>query len=147
MYGVRGVLEDMPLDHPQRAEFQAMLRAGLEGLLRHQRSDGLWHNVVTAKEGESREDCCGAWMYMAIFGRAWWKGWLRDERIPPMLEKAWQGLKTKTWRGLPISQCCGTGYRTSHDAYFLRAHTKFMGMPLMHALVELWRVRGSENAG
>jgi len=146
MYGVRGVLEDMPADHPAREKFQAMLRAGLEGLVRHQRPDGLWHNVVTATEAASRTDCCGAWMYMAIFGRAWWKGWLRDGRIPPMLEQAWQGLKTKTWRGLPISQCCGTGYNTSHADYFRRAHTKFLGLPLMHALIELWRVRAAQKS-
>jgi rhamnogalacturonyl hydrolase YesR len=142
LYGVRGVLEDMPADHPARGEFLAMLQAGLEGLARHQRADGLWGNVVTASEAESRSDCCGAWMYTAVFGRAWWKGWLRDERIPGMLEKAWQGLKGKTWRGLPISQCCGTGYSTPHAAYYQRAHTKFHGLPLMHALVELWRAQG-----
>jgi rhamnogalacturonyl hydrolase YesR len=141
LYGVRGVLEDLPPDHPARTEFQSMLAAGLEGLLRHQGPYGLWHNVVTATEGLSRQDSCGAWMYIAVYARAYWKGWLRDERIPPMCERAWTGLKTKLWRGLLLAQCCGTGCLASRALYLERAHTRFPGAPALHAWIELQRMR------
>lgn len=143
MYGIRGILEDLPADHPARPEFCGMLAAGLEGILRHQGPYGLWHNVVSAGEGVSRQDSCGAWMYIAVYARAYWKGWLRDERIPPMCERAWLGLKTKLWRGLLLAQCCGTGNLPSRAQYLTRAHTKFMGMPAMQAWIELQRVRRS----
>jgi hypothetical protein len=143
LYGVRGVLEDLPDTHPARPDFIAMLAAGLEGLLRTQGPHGLWHNVLTATEAASRQDSCGAWMYIAVYARAYWKGWLRDERIPPMCERAWLGLKTKLWRGLLLAQCCGTGCMPARKDYLLRAHTKFPGLPAMHAWVELQRMRAA----
>lgn len=144
LYGIRGILEDLPPGHPARPEFCAMLAAGLEGIHRNQGPYGLWHNVVSATETASRQDSCGAWMYIAVYARAYWKGWLRDDRIPPMCERAWLGLKTKLWRGLILAQCCGTGCLPERAQYLTRAHTKFPGLPAMHAWIELQRLRAAQ---
>lgn len=102
---------------------------------------GLWYNVLDAAEPETRLDTCGAWMFIAVYARAYWKGWLRDPRIPPMCERAWQGLKSRLWRGLLVGQACGTGQLPGRELYFGRAHTKFMFTPALHALIELRRLR------
>jgi rhamnogalacturonyl hydrolase YesR len=140
LYGLRGLLEDLPAGHPARAELSAALAAGLEGLLRCQGPHGLWHNVLDATDGSSREETSGAWMIVNTYARAWWRGWLRDERIPPMVERAWQGLKTRLWRGLPLAHCTGTSYMFDRQAYLARPQTRFLGHPLLLALIERRRM-------
>jgi len=143
LYGLRGLLEDLPPAHPARPELTAALRAGLEGLLRWQGPHGLWHNVLDATEATSRQDSCTAWMFTSVYARAFWKGWLRDPRIPAMGERAWQGLKTKLWRGLPIAHCSGTPYMVSRQAYLGWPHGKFLGTAPLLAILELQRMRQS----
>lgn len=145
LYGLRGLLEDLPDGHPARPELVNALAAGLEGLLRHQGPYGLWHNVLDSTEETSRQDTSGAWMIVSVYARAYWKGWLRDERIPVMCQRAWDGLKTKVWRGLPVAHCDGTPYMLSRQAYLERPHTKFMGHALLLAAVEMRRMRESRG--
>lgn len=141
LYGLRGMLEDMPEAHPERPKLISALADTLEGFLRHQRSSGLWTSLITARDGEGRDECSGTWMAVLVFARAYWKGWLRDERIPAMCEKAWQGLKTKLWRGLPVAMCFGTPRFPAPEYYNSSTFGGFMGMPLLLATIEIERMR------
>ena len=141
LYGIRGLLEDLPARHPARAQLVRMLAEELEGLLRFQGPSGLWHNVLDATEETSRQDTAGAWMFINVYARAYWKGWLRDPRIPAMCDRAWQGLKTKVWRGLPIAHCSGTSYMLSRQGYLERPHCKFLGHGMLLAAIEIRRMR------
>jgi hypothetical protein len=58
-----------------------------------------------------------------------------------MLQRAWQGLKTKIWRGMPVGHCGGTSYMQSRQAYVARHHTRFLESALLLARIELERVR------
>lgn len=140
LYGIRGLLEELPEGHAGRDELTGMLAQGLDGFARHQGPHGLWHNVMDETEALSRQDSSGTWMVVNVYARAFWKGWLRDERIPAMCEKAWQGLKTKLWRGLPIGHCGGTG-PMSRAEYRLRPHCKFLGTAPFLARIEIERMR------
>lgn len=141
LYAVRGLLEDLPAEHPARVELVRALRDGLDGFVRFQGPQGLWHNVLNAPEGDSRQDSCTAWMFTNVYARAYWKGWLRDGRIPEMCEKAWQGLKTKLWRGLPVAHCDGTPYMASRQCYLSWPHTKFLAGGALLARIEIERMR------
>lgn len=141
LYGIRGLLEDLPDGHPSRPELVQALRDGLEGLVRWQGPNGLWHNVLDTTGADSREESCTSWMFTATYARAYWKGWLRDPRIPPMCEKAWQGLKTRLWRGLPVGHCAGTPYMASRQCYLSWPHSKFMAGGALLAWIEIERLR------
>ena len=143
LYGIRGLLEDLPEDHVSREELVDALRDGLEGWLRWQDPYGLWHNVVDEDLAHSRQDICITWMVINTYARAYWKGWLRDERVPAMLERAWAGLKLKIWRGLPIAHCDGTGYVTSRQTYLARPHMRFLSTAALLAFIEMRRMRSA----
>jgi|GEM_PF-4751420 len=140
IYGVRGLLEDLPENHPGRAGLIDMLRRGLEGLLRYQTPSGLWYNVIPAAPGECRLDTSSAWMFINTYARAYWKGWLRDERIPEMCHKAWRGIKSRTWRGMPVSHCMGISHMRSPIGYYARYHGRFLPTALILPWVEIQRM-------
>ena len=143
LYGLRALLEDLPADHAARPELVRALREGLTGFLNFQDQYGLWHNVIDDKSSNSRQDSCITWMALVVFARAYWRGWLRDERIPEMVERAWRGLKTKTWRGLPVAHCHGTSYMTSRQGYLARPHMRFLAAPLLLAMIERRRMQAA----
>ena len=143
LYGLRGLLEDLPDAHPDRPALVRMLADELEGLLRQQGRSGLWRNVLDAGPADSREETSCTWMFINVYARAYWKGWLRDPRIPEMCERAWKGLKTRLWRGLPVGHCEGTPYMFGRQGYLSRPQGKFMGTATLLALLELRRMRAS----
>jgi len=143
LYGVRGLLEDLPGDHPARPALVQTLADGLEGLCRWQGPQGLWHNVLDTTGADSRQDSCTAWMFTSVYARAYGKGWLRDPRIPDLCERAWQGLKTKLWRGLPVAHPDGTPYMASRQSYLSWPHTKFLFGGALLARIELERMRAA----
>jgi rhamnogalacturonyl hydrolase YesR len=131
----------MPENHPERQKLIDSLAATLEGFLRHQCPSGLWKSLITAGDGEGREESSGTWMALVVFARAYWKGWIRDERIPEMCESAWRGLKTRIWRGLPVGMCLGTPRFPSPECYNTSLFGGFMGMPLLLAKIEMERMK------
>lgn len=143
LYGVRGLLEDLPDAHPARPALVDMLKRELEGLLRHQTPQGLWYNVIDAAPGESRLDTSSAWMIVNTYARAYWKGWLRDDRIVDLCRRAWRGLKAKTWRGLPTSHCMGTSPMLDRVGYLSRPHSRFFATGLLLPWVEMQRMNAS----
>jgi rhamnogalacturonyl hydrolase YesR len=68
LYGIRGLLEDLPASHPARPALCRMLAEELEGLLNFQDEQGLWRNVIDAPPAYSRQDSCITWI---INDRVW----------------------------------------------------------------------------
>jgi len=149
LYAVRGLLDDLPESHDARPQLAQMLASGLEGLLAVQNEDGLWHNVLDAREGESRPCSSATSRFIHVYARAYAKGWLRDERIPPMVERAWSGLKTKIWDSRLLAYCVGTSYSLSRQVYLSRPHDTFRvsRSSLLLAWIELQRMRATAGAG
>lgn len=136
LWGVRSMLNVMPADHPRRPDLYALLQKNLDGLLRVQGEDGLWLNVLDAATVDSRPCSSASSQFVRIYARAWARGWLRDERIPPMVERAWQGLKTKVWDGRFFAWCVGTAHGISRQTYLARPHDSFR--PARSALLGAW---------
>ncbi len=117
--GLDAFLDEMPPQHPARAELAQMMRQELDGLLRVQQPDGMWLNVLDG--GENSRPCSSATSRLAeLYGRAYWKGWLRDERIPDMIERAWSALRTKVWEYRGIGNCVGTSHGLDRQTYLAR---------------------------
>lgn len=149
LWGVRCVLDQMPETHPQRRDLVDMLRLNLDGLLHVQNTDGLWLNVLDATPEESRTCSSATSQFIRVYARAYWKGWLRDDRIPPMLERAWQALKTKIWDSCYLGYCVGTSHGLSRQCYLARPHDSFRASrsSILHAWIELQRMRTALNKG
>ncbi|MCC7519836.1 MAG: glycoside hydrolase family 88 protein [Verrucomicrobiae bacterium] len=136
LWGIRSMLNLMPENHPQRTGLCALLRDCLEGLLRVQGEDGLWLNVLDASPADSRPCGSASCQFIRIYARAWARGWLRDERIPPMVERAWQGMKTKIWDGRFLGWCVGTSHALIRQQYLARPHDS--GRIVRSALLGIW---------
>jgi rhamnogalacturonyl hydrolase YesR len=143
LYAVRGLLDDLPETHEARPQLIEILSAGLEGLLSAQDEHGLWHNVLDAREGESRPCSSATSRFIHVYARAYWKDWLRDERIPIMLERAWNGLKTKVWESQLLAYCVGTSYALDRQVYLSRPHDsiRVSRSSLLLAWMEMQRMR------
>jgi rhamnogalacturonyl hydrolase YesR len=137
----------MPADHPRRGDLIEMLRLNLEGLLRVQDRHGLWHNVLDASPADSRSCSSATSQFIRIYAGAYHKGWLKDARIPPMIEKAWLGLKTKIWDYRYLGYCVGTSYALSRQCYLSRPHDSFRPCRsgILHAWIEIQRMRAARN--
>src|SRR5690606_2691656 len=103
----------------------AILQTILDGLLPRQDGSGLWSNVIDAAREESRPCSSATSRIMHVYARAWHQGWLRDPRIPEMVEKAWHGLLTKIWETELVAYCVGTSYGLSRQVYLARPHHTF----------------------
>lgn len=143
LYALRGMLDDLPAAHPNRTDLSRMLALELEGLLRWQNPQGLWHNVLDAAEGESRPCSSATSRYIHVYARAYSQGWLRDPRIPEMVRKAWAGLKTKIWERALIAYCVGTSHGLSRQVYLSRPHDTFRcsRSSLLLAWIEMQRMQ------
>jgi rhamnogalacturonyl hydrolase YesR len=139
LYALRGLLEGLPADHPRRPEAIAALAAGFEGIHARQQPDGLWLNVLDAAPDASRPCASATGRFLEVYGQAYLAGWLRDPRIPPMVERAWLGLKTKIWRHGLVANCVGTAYGLSRQVYLARPHHTFR--PSRSALLVAWITR------
>jgi hypothetical protein len=146
LWGIRAVLDQMPADHPRRKDLIEMLRLNLEGLLRVQDRFGLWHNVLDASPEDSRPCSSATSQIIRVYARAYHKGWLQDPRIPPMIEKAWLGFKTKIWDYRVLSWCVGTSYSLSRQCYLSRPHDSFRPCrsAILHAWIEIQRMRSAK---
>jgi hypothetical protein len=136
IWGVRSILNLMPENHPKRRELCELLRMNLEGLLRVQGADGLWLNVLDASPADSRPCSSASSQFVRIYARAYARGWLRDARIPPMVERAWKGLQTKIWEGRFLGWCVGTSHGLNRQVYLARPHDSFR--PTRSAILSAW---------
>ena len=99
LYGIRGLLEDLPDEHPDRVQLVGMLRQALPGFIRWQGPHGLWHNVLDTTGADSREDSSCTWMIINTYARAYWKGWLRDEAYSGNVRKRMEGPEKQNMAG------------------------------------------------
>ncbi len=147
LWGLRAILDQMPLTHPRRPDLINMLRLNLDGLLRVQDRHGLWHNVLDASPEDSRTCSSATSQFIRVYAGAYHKGWLKDTRIPPMIEKAWLGLKTKIWDYRYLGYCVGTSYALSRQCYLSRPHDSFRPCRsgILHAWIEIQRMRAAQT--
>ncbi|MCH9725425.1 MAG: glycoside hydrolase family 88 protein [Planctomycetes bacterium] len=117
--GLALVLTDLPLNSPLRKTFIDGHRTHLEALSRHQDPTGMWHQVIDHRESY-REMTCTCMITFSML-RGVRKGWLDEKQYAPIIERAWNAIKTRiAFDGTLVDVCTGTGKQTSVRGYFDR---------------------------
>ena len=108
LYGLVGLLEHLPAEHPDRKTLRSWLDQTAEGLRRAQDPEsGMWRNVMG--EPGTRLETSGTAKCIRHFSRAWRLGLCRSDLLPDMLARAWRGLKARTFAHRSCTRCYGTG--------------------------------------
>ncbi|QDT40105.1 Unsaturated rhamnogalacturonyl hydrolase YteR [Gimesia alba] len=117
--GLALVLSELPLNSPLRQQFIDGHRKHLEALARHQDPTGMWHQVID--HPESYREMTSTCMITFAMIRGIREGWLDAAQYTPIIERAWNGIKTRVaFDGTLVDVCTGTGKQTSVRGYFDR---------------------------
>ena len=123
------VLKYLPEDSPYRARILEGYRMMMETLLKYQRADGKWSQLVDKPEDSrnwAESSCTAMFAYAFITGVK--RGWLCPKKYGPAARKAWIALcdSLDEYANVPTT-CCGTGKRDDLQYYFDR--TRVHGDP------------------
>lgn len=117
--GLALVLSELPLNSPLRQQFIEGHRQHLEALARHQDPTGMWHQVID--HPESYREMTSTCMITFAMIRGIREGWLDEKQYTPIIERAWNGIKTRVaFDGTLVDVCTGTGKQKSLRGYFDR---------------------------
>tara|TARA_R110002111_G_scaffold262851_2_gene341813 strand:+ start:6598 stop:8862 length:2265 start_codon:yes stop_codon:yes gene_type:complete len=117
--GLALVLSELPLDSPLRQQFIEGHRQHLEALSQHQDPTGMWHQVID--HPESYREMTSTCMITFALIRGIREGWLDETQYTPIIERAWDAIKTRVAHdGTLVDVCTGTGKQTSVRGYFDR---------------------------
>ena len=120
--GMALVLDRLPEDSEYRARIMSGYRLMMETLLRFQRADGLWNQLVDRPDDPRNwgETSCSA-MFAYAFVTGVKRGWLPKETYGPAFRKAWLALCDHLDEFANISDVCvGTGKKDDLQYYFDR---------------------------
>ena len=113
------ILSDLPDDHPRRGELLKLYEKHMHALARHQDDTGAWHQVIDREESY-RELSCTCMITFAM-ARGVQRGWLDRDKFTPIIEQAWQAIRTRVAAdGALVDVCTGTGKQKNLRAYFDR---------------------------
>ena len=120
--GMALLLDLLPEDSPHRARIMAGYRQMMETLLKYQRDDGLWCQIVDMPDdnrnwGESSSTAMFAYAFMTGVRR----GWLDGAKYGPAARRAYLALcgRMDKW-GNVAGTCIGTSKRNNLEYYFKR---------------------------
>lgn len=117
--GLALVLTDLPRNSPLRKSFIDGHRRHLEALSRHQDPTGMWHQIIDHRESYRELTCTCMITFSMIRGVR--EGWLDEKQYTPIIERAWNAIKTRiAFDGTLVDVCTGTGKQTSIRGYFDR---------------------------
>jgi unsaturated rhamnogalacturonyl hydrolase len=88
--GMAELLRSLPKKHPQRARILAGYQEMMASLLRLQRDDGLWRQLIDRSESWPETSSTGMFTFAMITGVK--NGWLEQKTYGPAARKAWLGL-------------------------------------------------------
>ncbi len=120
--GMALVLDRLPADSADRARIERGYRAMMAALLKYQRKDGLWSQLVDRPDdprnwGET--SCTAMFAYAFMTGVA--RGWLDPAQYGPAARRAWDALCARLDAFANVSDVCvGTGKKDDLQYYFDR---------------------------
>ena len=124
--GMAMVLKYLPEDSEYRPRIMKGYRDMMAALLKYQRADGKWSQLVIEPENPKNwweSSCTAMFAYAFITGVR--RGWLCPKAYGPAARKAWIALCDSLDEHANVPQtCCGTGKRDDHQYYFdrIRVH-------------------------
>ena len=112
------LLKELPSSHPNYYGIMKRYRQMMEALLRHQRKNGLWGQLVD--DPESWDETSGSAMFAYAFAEGVHNGWLGAEYAAAR-DRAYEALVGRLdEHGNLADVCIGTGARNDRDWYMNR---------------------------
>jgi unsaturated rhamnogalacturonyl hydrolase len=117
--GMTEMLESLPPDHPQRARILEGYRKMMASLLRYQRKDGMWGQLIDHDEAWAESSASGMFAFALIAGVR--HGWLEAPVYGPAARKAWIAVVGYIDQNENVTSVCeGTGKQNSLEYYLQR---------------------------
>lgn len=124
--GMPLLLKYLPESNPDRPRILAGYRKMMAALLKWQRPNGLWGQIVTDRESWDETSCSAMFAYGFAMGVK--HGWLDRAAYEPAVEKAWRALCAKVDEfGNLADVCCGTAKKNDRAWYMERP--RVLGLP------------------
>jgi unsaturated rhamnogalacturonyl hydrolase len=139
--GMAEMLRSLPADHPQRARILASYRTMMASLVRFQRKDGMWGQLIDHDESWPESSSSAMFTFALITGVK--NGWLDAGVYGPAARKGWLAIVGYIDQNHDITSVCeGTG-KQNDLAYYLarkRRTGDFHGQaPVLWAATALMR--------
>ena len=115
----------LPKENPNYTNIKNIFVKHLNGLLKYQDEDGMWHQVLDDKSSFEETSCTA--MFTLGLCRAIEHGWI-EEKFVSNVESAWNALQKRISKnGIVIDICGGTGIGNSVEFY--RERKKYKNDP------------------
>jgi len=112
------LLNNLPANHPKRAELIKLLLRQIVGYARYQDQTGLWHQLLDKPDSYLETSVTA--MYTYAVARAVNQGWINEKYIA-IAREGWKGLASKiTADGQLQDVCIGTNMDTDIKFYYTR---------------------------
>ena len=139
--GMAETLNDLPLDHPQRARIIAGYRLMMAALVRYQGSDGMWRQLIDRSDAWPEASSSAMFAFALITGVK--EGWLEPSIYGQPARRAWIAVAGYVDQNQNVTIVC-EGTNKGHDVdYYLSRRRKtgdFHGQaPLLWAASALLR--------
>ena len=117
--GMAEMLRTLPADHPQRARILAGYKKMMASLLKFQRKDGSWGQLIDQDESWSESSSSAMFTFALISGVK--NGWLDGATYGPAARKGWIAVVGYVDQNSDVTQVCeGTGKQNSLPYYLAR---------------------------
>lgn len=90
--GLARILEQLPKEHPQRAEYEDIFKKVMARLQKAQQSDGFWRPSVLAPDSQPYKESSGTGLIAYAYAFGVNQGLLDKEQYMPTIEAAWKAL-------------------------------------------------------
>lgn len=122
--GIANALEILPEAHEKYGAILNIFKKLSAALKKFQTKDGFWRNVVDDERSRIELSCTCQFVYGMIKGLR--KGWLDKKDYQRNIEKGWQAIKRRVWKGY-MGGCIATGVSKDYNYYFTRPHVGDQG--------------------
>jgi unsaturated rhamnogalacturonyl hydrolase len=117
--GMAEVLSDLPAGHPRRARILQGYRTMMKSLLKFQRADGMWGELIDRNEAWPESSSSAMFAFAMITGVK--HGWLDAQTYGPAARKAWIAVVGYIDQNQDITSVCeGTAKENNLDYYLTR---------------------------
>ncbi|MFG6396151.1 MAG: glycoside hydrolase family 88 protein [Muribaculaceae bacterium] len=117
--GMTELLSCLPDDNADRGRIMEAYRKMMSTLMRYQKADGLWAQLIDEPQVWSETSGSAMFVYALVSGVR--RGWLDASEYEPVVRKAWPALVAQIDESGDIAGVCeGTNRSTDHDFYINR---------------------------
>ncbi|MBI4025426.1 MAG: glycoside hydrolase family 88 protein [Verrucomicrobia bacterium] len=140
LLGMVFLLEELDRQDPLAMQCIELIRRVSRALLRHQDvRTGMWRNLIDVPS--ARLETSGTTIFAMVFARGINEGWLDRAEFEPAVRRAWEGVKTRYWRGRLAGWCRGTAGAVDDAYYLARPQGGSSGASIAHLLLALLEIQ------